>query len=74
MPRYGARIETPEEFHRRIIERCEVLAARYEREAAESASPETRQTILAKAAAERRYADLHRAKLAAFRATRGEQL
>jgi hypothetical protein len=65
MPRNGSRKETPEAFHRRIIDRCEVLAARYEVEAA-NPSPRARESILAKAEAERRNAEHHRGKLAAL--------
>jgi hypothetical protein len=48
-----------------MIDRCELLAARYAVEAA-NPSPRTRESILAKAGAERRNAEHHRGKLAAL--------
>jgi hypothetical protein len=48
-----------------MIDRCELLAARYEVEAAKP-SPRARESTLAKGAAERRNAELHRGRLAAL--------
>ena len=58
------RIETPEEFHRRMIERCEIVAARHERDAQRAVSEAPRANCIAKMEKELRNAELHRNRLA----------
>ena len=60
----SARNETTEQYRLRLIQQCEALAARYETEAVGARSEAIRERRLAKAAAERRNAELHRRKLA----------
>ena len=65
LPRFGTRwIETPAEFHARMIARCELLADQYDHAAAMATAPRTRETKGAKAAAERANAEAHRQRLA----------
>ena len=64
MPAGYSRNETPTQFRFRLIRRCEALAEQYEAETAKARSDRIRQGRLAKAAAERRNAELQRQKLA----------
>ena len=64
LPQLGTRRdETPEEFHRRMLVRCEELAVKHEAAALQAGPPATRANALAKAARERRNAALHRERL-----------
>ena len=64
MPTGSARIETAEQFRLRLIERCDALSPRYEYEAVTARKEIVRERKLARAAAERRNAELHAQKLA----------
>lgn len=46
-----------------MISRCELLAERHERDAASATTAQKRETLLAKAALERRNAAIHRDRL-----------
>jgi hypothetical protein len=61
------RDETAEEFHLRIIRRCEAITSRLELEAATARTAVVRERRLAQAAAERRNVELHRQRIANLR-------
>ena len=64
--------ETAEEFHLRIIRRCEPITARLELEAATARTVLVRGRRLAQAAAERRNVELHLQRLADLGVEPGE--
>ena len=66
------RKETAEEFHLRIIRRCEATTAHWELEAATARTVTVRERRLAKAAAERRKAELDHQRLAELGIEPGE--
>jgi hypothetical protein len=66
------RDETAEEFHLRLIRRCEAITARLELEAARARTDIVRERRLAQAAAERRNVELHRQRIADIRVAAGE--
>jgi hypothetical protein len=67
------RDETAEEFHLRIIRRCEAMIARLELEAATARTELVRERRLAQAAAQRRNVELHRRGIADIRVESGEK-
>lgn len=64
MARYGSPKQTPEEYRERLVMRCEIIAKSHEAAAAKAHTESARTRLLAKAAAERRNAEIHRQKLA----------
>ena len=71
MPTGPTKNETAEQFHQRMIRRCEAMTGRLESEAATARTVLVRDRRLAQAAAERRNADLHRQRLAALDVKQG---
>ena len=55
--------ETSTQFHERMVLSCESKAGKYHALAAKTESSRTRETLVAKAAAERNNAERHRQKL-----------